>query len=181
MLNMNTCEVCLISSQVSEFAADDWRNTGTQQRPPLRQVLVCLNSAKCKGLGHGAEPMTLNQRVQGSSPCAPTSIIKDLGQKIKAAVTRKGSQGNPWGNIRAVRHQNEDWPWRALRQRSGVGLPPSAPDRIRAGRTRSGARGWFPRVRPNAAGAALWGSGVLRARRKPNRHRHNLHSINGTM
>jgi hypothetical protein len=47
------------------------------------------NPLKCR-----IKHVTLNQRVQGSSPCAPTSKIVVWRREIIALTTR----GNPWGN-----------------------------------------------------------------------------------
>jgi hypothetical protein len=45
------------------------------------------------------EQLTLNQRVPGSSPGAPTNKINDLAAKTERRATRAGSWGNLWGNV----------------------------------------------------------------------------------
>ena len=42
---------------------------------------------------------SLNQRVQGSSPCAPTNKINPLGQDVGLSNGRQGRFGNILGNI----------------------------------------------------------------------------------
>jgi hypothetical protein len=42
-----------------------------------------------------SKQITLNQRVQGSSPCAPTSKIQRVWRREIIALT---TRGNPWGN-----------------------------------------------------------------------------------
>ena len=44
------------------------------------------------------EQLTLNQRVPGSSPGAPTNQINDLGGFIFPEMTNFYVQGNSWGN-----------------------------------------------------------------------------------
>ena len=44
------------------------------------------------------EQLTLNQRVQGSSPWAPTNKIKNLDGRSDLQENRMGSWGNQWGN-----------------------------------------------------------------------------------
>jgi hypothetical protein len=45
------------------------------------------------------EQLTLNQRVQGSSPCAPTIEIKDLDQKSHQLPSLRRASDNVWDNI----------------------------------------------------------------------------------
>jgi hypothetical protein len=45
------------------------------------------------------EQLTLNQRVQGSSPCAPTSKINSLCQLTTAMIGLNPVSGNIVGNI----------------------------------------------------------------------------------
>jgi hypothetical protein len=42
------------------------------------------------------EQLTLNQRVQGSSPCAPTNDFKDLGDISIGRSSQNFQLGSPW-------------------------------------------------------------------------------------
>src|ERR1700675_3834636 len=49
------------------------------------------------------EQLTLNQRVQGSSPCAPTNKNNYLAGKTDRQETRISWRGNLWGKVRRGR------------------------------------------------------------------------------
>jgi hypothetical protein len=44
----------------------------------------------------GGDPISLNQRVQGSSPCAPTIDIKDLAHGWLLTASQKIGLGSAW-------------------------------------------------------------------------------------
>jgi hypothetical protein len=48
------------------------------------------------------DPITLNQRVQGSSPCAPTNKIWHFERTKSASDDLMSSRGNLWGNVSAA-------------------------------------------------------------------------------
>ena len=58
-----------------------------------------INAAKILMAAFGPEQLTLNQRVQGSSPCAPTNRINRLGQETCSPTGPQGRFGNILGNI----------------------------------------------------------------------------------
>src|SRR5262249_4283182 len=48
---------------------------------------------------HSRDQLTLNQRVQGSSPCAPTNKIKYLLAILASVASQKTTLGQHLGNI----------------------------------------------------------------------------------
>ena len=52
----------------------------------------------CGCIAQLVEQLTLNQRVQGSSPCAPTNDFKALEAKSQSQSKQKSGLGNTLGN-----------------------------------------------------------------------------------
>ncbi len=57
----------------------------------------------CGRIAQLVEQLTLNQRVQGSSPCAPTSRVKGLMEKIKDRWFPRNDVWEACGKLRADR------------------------------------------------------------------------------
>ena len=55
-----------------------FRRWTARRHPGKRRRLRVVPSRACGHIAELVEQLTLNQRVQGSSPCAPTNEIKDL-------------------------------------------------------------------------------------------------------
>jgi hypothetical protein len=49
-------------------------------------------------MARSKEQVTLNQRVPGSSPGAPTNKINHLTENMERRAIELGSRGNQWGN-----------------------------------------------------------------------------------
>ena len=64
------------------------------------QLLLCaalpLYSRPGGRIAQVVEQLTLNQRVQGSSPCAPTNIFNDLAEIFALKKGAKTPVGNNW-------------------------------------------------------------------------------------
>ncbi len=61
----------------------------------MKRALVAPGSALATGrIAQLVEQLTLNQRVQGSNPCAPTNEIKDLCGILQQPKNRRVSRGS---------------------------------------------------------------------------------------
>ena len=57
----------------------------------MKRALVALRITLAAGrIAQLVEQLTLNQRVQGSSPCAPTNKIKDLQELLTDSLLDRG-------------------------------------------------------------------------------------------
>jgi hypothetical protein len=59
---------------------------------------ACRGIPRCGRIAQLVEQLTLNQRVQGSSPCAPTNEIKDFSPSFPAEIAVTCLRGNVSGN-----------------------------------------------------------------------------------
>jgi hypothetical protein len=67
------------------------------ERLPVPSAVAQPNLGSYTNRCIGGEQLTLNQRVQGSSPCAPTNEIKCLSYFTGVTATQKSRQGWPMG------------------------------------------------------------------------------------
>ena len=65
-----------------------------------------IDRAACGGcIAQLVEQLTLNQRVPGSSPGAPTNKIKELDANCESKKSPKSIWGNAWGYTRQGAHE----------------------------------------------------------------------------
>jgi hypothetical protein len=63
-------------------------------RPDRQRRFININGATNRRIAQSVEQLTLNQRVQGSSPCAPTNKINHLNRKMRFDPAAKSRLDN---------------------------------------------------------------------------------------
>jgi hypothetical protein len=65
---------------VGEMIADAMKKVGNEGPMPALLAAAGIPASPNENRNNHGERLTLNQRVQGSSPCAPTIDINDLAE-----------------------------------------------------------------------------------------------------